>query len=161
MQEGFSFCRLGISIHALQAECDPHRSHWECEPSYFYPRTPSGVRQFVTSLKTKVLLFLSTHSKRSATIEGAGDLSGFYISIHALQAECDNQELITFAHEFNFYPRTPSGVRLTPFFIGHITFNFYPRTPSGVRLNALKCYNDRLNFYPRTPSGVRHKCIIF
>ena len=33
--------------------------------------------------------FQSTHLMRGATIEGAGDLSGFYISIHAPHARCD------------------------------------------------------------------------
>ena len=100
-----------------------------------------------------------------------------YISIHALQAECDFLTVYNIGHIPNFYPRTPSGVRLmfeckkrlkryfyprTPsgvrpiiFLHNFLCFDFYPRTPSGVRPRF--CYDQwsQIYFYPRTPSGVR------
>ena len=57
------------------------------------------------------------------------------ISIHALQAECDAVVVFYFCRNFDFYPRTPSGVRRNGNGDTQSTDeDFYPRTPSGVRL---------------------------
>ena len=57
-----------VSIHALLAECDQtHHKPAEKETG-FNPRTPCGVRQIVGKVNYAPLLFQSTHSLRSATI---------------------------------------------------------------------------------------------
>ena len=55
------------------------------------------------------------------------------ISIHAPLAGCDQSERPTCKRFLNFYPRTPSGVRLRPAALALGMLHFYPRTPSGVR----------------------------
>ena len=57
----------------------------------FNPRTPCGVRPVPASCPLSCLPFQSTHSLRSAT--GAVDVHSpdYYVSIHALLAECDVQ----------------------------------------------------------------------
>ena len=57
-----------ISIHALQTECDGNRINIHHAAMNFYPRTPNGVRPARGVYIYIVRLFLSTHSKRSATI---------------------------------------------------------------------------------------------
>ena len=57
------------------------------------------------------LKFLSTHSKRSATLSTVIPAKPVYISIHALQTECDHESLTKRVDCDNFYPRTPNGVR--------------------------------------------------
>ena len=101
-----------ISIHALQAECDcaPHTTLSSF--CYFYPRTPSGVRLVKAARKEEEVL----------------------ISIHALQAECDCSQCYHRAYSRYFYPRTPSGVRRHFGLLSCRRCYFYPRTPSGVRL---------------------------
>ena len=103
-----------ISIHALQAECDTGKLFTETLYPNFYPRTPSGVRlhQLAFAIIDTIFLsthskrsatgtllprtatpfvFLSTHSKRSATVFGSRVPFSHCISIHALQAECDGK----------------------------------------------------------------------
>ena len=55
----------------------------------FNPRTPCGVRRVLTPVAVFDTVFQSTHSLRSAT--GAVDVHSpdYYVSIHALLAECD------------------------------------------------------------------------
>ena len=101
--------------------------------------------------------FLSTHSKRSATVLRHGFLAG----------------------DAYFYPRTPNGVRQERIGVIVSFLDFYPRTPNGVRritltrgdtavlisIHALQTECDLrarpwsahslCNFYPRTPNGVR------
>ena len=57
---------------------------------YFYPRTPSGVRPTAAISAASKIIFLSTHSKRSATVPLSRHRYWFSISIHALQTECDD-----------------------------------------------------------------------
>ena len=59
-----------------------------------------------------LLIFQSTHSVRSATIDGLGVTSVGAISIHALRAECDASEVEFLSPKDDFNPRTPCGVRL-------------------------------------------------
>ena len=100
----------------------------------FNPRTPCGVRhagfkrvadmrwfQSTHSLRSATALtgtesptfheFQSTHSLRSATRERQSSLYGRYVSIHALLAECDIENVEKFIHDYGFNPRTPCGVR--------------------------------------------------
>ncbi len=78
-----------VSIHALLAECDCRQSSASQSGNRFNPRTPCGVRHGKVVLNLAYLAFQSTHSLRSATMDG-GKISGVYVvSIHALLAECD------------------------------------------------------------------------
>ena len=102
-----------ISIHALQTECDGNRINIHHAAMNFYPRTPNGVRpargvyiyivRLFLSTHSKrsatirfiviicsYFLFLSTHSKRSATSSSFHGVCSLNISIHALQTECDS-----------------------------------------------------------------------
>ena len=82
---------MWVSIHALLAECDTARASCPSSCSRFNPRTPCGVRPYVRAESRTVCEFQSTHSLRSAT--GAVDVHSpdYYVSIHALLAECDVQ----------------------------------------------------------------------
>ena len=77
----------------------------------FYPRTPNGVRLAWSMQYPADFPFLSTHSKRSATVLGRVVAGIPIISIHALQTECDCQYHASFFLAQYFYPRTPNGVR--------------------------------------------------
>ena len=82
--------KLGVSIHALLAECDFNEiSHIE-ELKSFNPRTPCGVRLKKYITPNTITGFQSTHSLRSATSMRSCLLRHLLIvSIHALLAECD------------------------------------------------------------------------
>ena len=84
---------FSISIHALQTECDPDLGSIRIVVMDFYPRTPNGVRPLVPPASQLTAgIFLSTHSKRSATVEEVlSNPDTIIISIHALQTECDGQ----------------------------------------------------------------------
>ena len=124
---------FGISIHALQRECDK---------KYFSNRRiRSG--------------FLSTHSKRSATDNDGNIIYGslnFYPRTPNGVRQRSTLWMMIYA---NFYPRTPNGVRQRSTLWMMIYANFYPRTPNGVRLVASHKLVATKNFYPRTPNGVR------
>ena len=147
-----------ISIHALQTECDKillllhtairisiHALQTECDKQ---PELNSNVDA----------IFLSTHSKRSATIFLKALLQDFFhfyprtpngvrqyldlrkqgvdaISIHALQTECDRrrstatQERTISIHAL----QTECDLLHINKIILH-SKDFYPRTPNGVRL---------------------------
>ena len=62
----------GISIHALQTECDSYPASVAQKSFDFYPRTPNGVRLKRFSTAWTFEVFLSTHSKRSATNDDGG-----------------------------------------------------------------------------------------
>ena len=111
--DGTDYCYTvyTISIHALQTECDMatyfraanyfisiHALQTECDV----------VIQFVVEYE---VVFLSTHSKRSATLRGCRDLTS----------------------RVYFYPRTPNGVRQRAANKLRANAYFYPRTPNGVR----------------------------
>ena len=83
-----------VSIHALLAECDLCGGQSCAVGDSFNPRTPCGVRPVPASCPLSCLPFQSTHSLRSAT--GAVDVHSpdYYVSIHALLAECDATDFI-------------------------------------------------------------------
>ncbi len=56
--------------------------------------------------------FQSTHSLRSATGTPTRGAKNRLVSIHALLAECDGQQVCQVSHQHRFNPRTPCGVRL-------------------------------------------------
>ena len=82
-----------VSIHALLAECDETLTKRKEPEQCFNPRTPCGVRLGTILRCTKKLLFQSTHSLRSATSKVAQPVVDETVSIHALLAECDLDEL--------------------------------------------------------------------
>ena len=101
----------------------------------------------ISYMQLYIYIFLSTHSKRSATERMRQGMINNVISIHALQAECDSQKNLLSFLLLHFYPRTPSGVR--PKGAMHIVdanVNFYPRTPSGVRPDATALALSRWGF---------------
>ena len=80
---------LEVSIHALLAECDFSISSFRYSTACFNPRTPCGVRLVYYTQKENGTWFQSTHSLRSATIQGSRSFPYQWVSIHALLAECD------------------------------------------------------------------------
>ena len=103
---------MGVSIHALLAECDHQPGRGNDDGTCFNPRTPCGVR--------------------------LASCNGFHIvstvSIHALLAECDGNVVLHLFGSLSFNPRTPCGVRrYLPHRGGRNNHGFNPRTPCGVR----------------------------
>ena len=106
-----TYLAVGVSIHALLAECDIPASLAPILFFSFNPRTPCGVRpkqdgrlnpdftfQSTHSLRSATktapnlmlsVPFQSTHSLRSATLSACICLMYSAVSIHALLAECD------------------------------------------------------------------------
>ena len=100
-----------VSIHALLAECDSTVSYSAPASPRFNPRTPCGVRRFITNPENASILFQSTHSLRSATEEDGSGPRHRHVSIHALLAECDAHHWTSERDFESFNPRTPCGVR--------------------------------------------------
>ena len=122
-----------VSIHALLAECDERTLKALIPHDCFNPRTPCGVRQLLLGKVHCGMVFQSTHSLRSATIQFGGghiqksrfnprtpcgvrpvvseELNWGIVSIHALLAECDSCAVLKIAGSRCFNPRTPCGVR--------------------------------------------------
>ena len=80
-----------ISIHAPLTGCDKMVQSLLIENLYFNPRTPYGMRQYMTLRCSATVTFQSTHPLRDAT--------------QVADSTCDNSN--------NFNPRTPYGMRLT------------------------------------------------
>ena len=136
---GATAVRLGglagraISIHAPHAGCDYFRRLARGADSDFNPRTPCGVRRFLTSSTPRIpyfnprtpcgvrrqllsvssphIGFQSTHPMRGATNGSASNTTGYTISIHAPHAGCDHLQGLGASLGTNFNPRTPCGVR--------------------------------------------------
>ena len=122
----------------------------------FNPRTPCGVRPTFSPGRLLLPLFQSTHSLRSAT--GAVDVHSpdYYVSIHALLAECDTPPYKIKLTIESFNPRTPCGVR--PGLANH----FKGLHPVSIHALLAECdlfrpplLSDARSFNPRTPCGVR------
>ena len=103
--------QICISIHALQAECDPqglrtcpvchgisiHALQAECDAALLDKEPP---------------IIISIHALQAECDNCVVILQlALLISIHALQAECDNWLFSKYDFTMDFYPRTPSGVR--------------------------------------------------
>ena len=86
--------RTNVSIHALLAECDVILSTSSFKCFGFNPRTPCGVRHFISHKGVLFKKFQSTHSLRSVTEKILSVLLQIQVSIHALLAECDAPDLI-------------------------------------------------------------------
>ena len=101
------------------------------------------------------ILFQSTHSLRSATLNVSEKARPLVVSIHALLAECDS------THRERSRDRIVSIHALLAECddAGHIPVadgcGFNPRTPCGVRPGNIGFIFKRCGFNPRTPCGVR------
>ena len=93
-----------ISIHALLAESDRHKTAELIINVYFYPRSPCGERPIRLTRKPGNALFLSTLSLRRATNSSYAALDGASISIHALLAESDERA--------NSFPNAPPQISI-------------------------------------------------
>ena len=123
-----------VSIHALLAECDKNNDKLSSSKGGFNPRTPCGVRLPLKRGAGCRKKFQSTHSLRSAT-EAIRHLGlKDEVSIHALLAECDVWKSLSLGMGSSFNPRTPCGVRPDLPFSSSSATRFNPRTPCGVRL---------------------------
>ena len=144
----------------------------------FNPRTPCGVRLNAGKLHLSYYPFQSTHSLRSATVNGLCITYSPEVSIHALLAECDGNTLCMSREDLRFNPRTPCGVRLDSTHVVLIPEVFQSthslrsatawRQPGEpwpeVSIHALLAECDMWSvplfflpecFNPRTPCGVR------
>ena len=104
-----------ISIHAPLAGCDITIRIIHPQSQYFNPRTPCGVRQISTASSQTASTFQSTHPLRGATDDPDAAVQGGEISIHAPLAGCDRVGCCGHLRFRDFNPRTPCGVRLSPF----------------------------------------------
>ena len=100
----------------------------------FYPRSPCGERLSHLCRVGKLFQFLSTLSLRRATLSSSFLDIGYYISIHALLAESDNQKT-SLQHPYCLFLSTLSLRRATVMFFdyAHPGCYFYPRSPCGER----------------------------
>ena len=125
---------FAVSIHALLAECDLHTGGNAGRRRRFNPRTPCGVRRCCTSKKRKFTRFQSTHSLRSATDDIVDFDQVLTVSIHALLAECDREGCRcpgvrpVSIHALLAECDSKNAVNADP------RSGFNPRTPCGVRL---------------------------
>ena len=103
--------RISISIHALLAESDRLWTILYSCPGNFYPRSPCGERP---GRRARRLVWLYFYPRSPC-----GERHGLplrrqavrTISIHALLAESDLEDVLQRAHGKNFYPRSPCGER--------------------------------------------------
>ena len=103
---------INISIHALLAESDASSTVIVILIKNFYPRSPCGERRRHRGNDGRPIYFYprspcgERQARRASRQQPAG------ISIHALLAESDLQELIRVVKpSHNFYPRSPCGER--------------------------------------------------
>ncbi len=145
---------------------------------YFYPRSPCGERPALSSISFCSSVFLSTLSLRRATkVEpDGGGVQGFLstlslrratqtmpassiiktISIHALLAESDPEQIDTAKRWLNFYPRSPCGERLNCMRPRVMTVGFLSTLSlrrATLALVFMTC--PPRDFYPRSPCGER------
>ena len=100
-----------ISIHALLAESDHHRSTYQHQGRHFYPRSPCGERRKPRRLKSRRMVFLSTLSLRRATrCQFNGDNGKIFLSTLSLRRATKSQSSGAGIAKY-FYPRSPCGER--------------------------------------------------
>ena len=169
---------VGVSIHALLAECDPTTHTPPERGKGFNPRTPCGVRQLAKHFTAVVSQFQSTHSLRSATcfrFPGGVDNGSFnprtpcgvrparlrpclisvpFQSTHSLRSatEEDEEELLELLVSIHALLAECDGLPGDEP-VGNQGFN--PRTPCGVRPLMEGTFTALPSFNPRTPCGVR------
>ena len=146
-----------VSIHALLAECDAIPEAYRSCLRGFNPRTPCGVRPTTMARRTPPPWFQSTHSLRSATLQGHCRSQDFQVSIHALLAECDRwhvPHLITLLVSIHALLAECDWC----FGVFHSQCCFWFQSTHSLR-SATSCFSVRpasqTGFNPRTPCGVR------
>ena len=143
-----------VSIHAPRKGCGCKWSATMFQSPCFNPRTPRGVRSFLTAVVPKCagfnprtprgvrLLHMRWFYEGSVSIhaprEGCGIVRSSErfeaaVSIHAPREGCGRKSKQFPAIVISFNPRTPRGVRLQRSWILVISTGFNPRTPRGVR----------------------------
>ena len=145
-----------ISIYALLAESDHHRSTYQHQGRHFYPRSPCGERRKPRRLKSRLMVFLSTLSLRRATrCQFNGDNGKIFLSTLSLRRATKSQSSGAGIAKY-FYPRSPCGERPRRDSRQHPAGEFLS-TLSLRRATAIDDYfagrND--HFYPRSPCGER------
>ena len=127
----------------------------------FYPRSPCGERPWASPTPTQTKKFLSTLSLRRATVEWRNKPQVSAISIHALLAESDcNQILYRIVCHISIHALLAESDAL------------YNCDEDGkpISIHALLAESDRgkflkrkvnHHFYPRSPCGERLNFIIF
>ncbi len=127
-----------ISIHALREEGDAFLSCAVTLLWYFYPRPPRGGRHVQTAILSTRLLFLSTPSARRATLYRCLFCKFYYISIHALREEGDDQRRLYAGVLDHFYPRPPRGGRPVKM-SSPMCVRIFLSTPSARRATGCCC----------------------
>ena len=121
----------------------------------FYPRPPCGGRPRMSRIWILWRLFLSTPSVRRATGAAVDRHTGRQISIHALRAEGDCSDLVTYIHiAISIHALRAEGDLQLGSQLRHQ--GLFLSTPSVRRAtNVVVVWNLLQNFYPRPPCGGR------
>ena len=170
-----------ISIHALLAESDG-----QCPPYHgdslqflstlslrratvngiavksllanFYPRSPCGERQRFIGASYGRTAFLSTLSLRRATGHPAPCRSAPSISIHALLAESDVQDLLTVDdHSISIHALLAESDYLSWAFLTRFKRFLSTLSLRRATWSTPPCKRFPYNFYPRSPCGERRR----
>ena len=130
--------------------------------THFYPRSPCGERQRQNERCRKSHDFYPRSPCGERRDNSRAERQGQHISIHALLAESDVEEVSGDTWARDFYPRSPCGER--PWARGsRVTYVEFLSTLSLRRAT----YNRRIdhlrptNFYPRSPCGERRQPHVF
>ena len=125
------------------------------QPAYFYPRSPCGERPLTTCKYACKPEFLSTLSLRRATSPHRPAPASVRISIHALLAESDHQNM-KYVEEVS--------ISIHALLAESDPCAWYAPAGAHISIHALLaesdtdrmfCSRQRLNFYPRSPCGER------
>ena len=121
-----------ISIHAAQEGCDWHANGFEdVLTDYFNPRSPRGLRHFITSPEYQFISYFNPRSPRG---------------LRPCSVVCCNK----FCAYFN--PRSPRGLRQKPAACRWLMFKYFnPRSPRGLRQQAAKGGNAGNQFQSTQP----------
>ena len=123
-----------ISIHAPLTGCDLMPTYNLPVRCDFNPRTPYGMRPFISFLVFILRVFQSTHPLRDAT---------FHVFIYDLR-------------HVNFNPRTPYGMRQsTSFYQSQVLIISIHAPLTGCDFNKNGSNGQYGDFNPRTPYGMR------
>ena len=123
-----------ISIHALLAESDVDEITYQRQIDQFL--STLSLRR-ATCIIDIINNIIDNFYPRSPCGERRVHYDNYnlhcVISIHALLAESDTDDLFFLSGRSNFYPRSPCGERRAPRFTPAPSRNFYPRSPCGER----------------------------
>ena len=102
-----------ISIHAAQEGCDQKRQRRYAGNDYFNPRSPRGLRRWLTAENVFARIISIHAAQEGCDFDAAPFNIDYIISIHAAQEGCDGKCLKTCPLLKDFNPRSPRGLRLT------------------------------------------------